>query len=246
MLGIVLTFMVLLVVVIVLFWLKKALFVFGFFFKIFSLLMILCIAASILFGYYIIKDANDFKENFMESSNMILVEDSLNDGKILAGIEFNSKEQKFDPMTKEQLTFAEESYKNTDFNSINDDYYKIFVIDVESFGDVEIEEIAGEEINLTSEEIKQIMRSDNARREIAEILSAKSGESISSIESKLAASSEEIKGHLLTYYLSAVFNPSNIGQFLKQLGSDHIKVYENTALFKAIKLMPTGIISSLI
>jgi len=240
---------ILLILFLAIFWLRKVLFIFGFFFKILVILMLVCIVGSIIAGYFIIKDANDFKDNFQNSTNMILLKQvNTNDNSIsfIAGSTLNSEKKEFKSMTKEELQSAEESYKNDTFSTLNKKYYKIFVIELNSFDNITLDKITDKNVELSKEEIKTIILSSNAREDLAKIVSKKTGESKELVLKSITATNEEIKNYLLSYYISTVFNPKDTTKFISQIKNNNIKVYQETALFKLIKLIPTGIIDKLI
>ncbi|HEY9703265.1 MAG TPA: hypothetical protein V6C58_12500 [Allocoleopsis sp.] len=221
MIEIIITLMILVVAIILLFWIKRALFMLGFLFKLFTIAMILCFLFSIWFGYQIIVDANDFKDNFSNSTNVVLVKDTINDTGMVAGMIFNPEKKSFEQMTKEQLQYFQNSYKDGEFDSINDQYYKIFMIDVQSFKDIELPDSEYGKINLT-------------------------GEDTDSIANQIAQNDLGLKNYILSYYLLELFNPTNMPEFIVQLKSGGVKVYENTALFKAVKLLPGKLLAKLV
>lgn len=238
-----------LVIFLILFWLKKTLFLFGFFFKVFMLFLLVCVVGSIVFGYLVVKDANDFKNNFENSTSMVIVKQTANDTNktetFIAGVKFNPEKKIFESLNKKDLTNAETLYKKNKISTLGADYYKVFIIELKSFDEIKLYNISDQNVELSKEEIKAVMLSDNARETLAEIISKKNGESKADVLDALSATNEEVKGYLLSYYLSMVFNPSNTIQFISQLKSSNIQVYNNTALFKAIKLVPQSLINIL-
>jgi hypothetical protein len=247
MVGFFLTITVIILAVIVLFWLKKSLFIFGFFFKILTLAFIIFTVGTVVFGYLVIQDTKDFKNNFANSTNMFLVTDSLNTTEsFLAGAILNPKDKEFKTIDAEMLASIEKDFNEGNIRTLNSEYYKIFVIDIESFDEVELYNIMDQNVELTREEMKSIMLSEDAREELSRIMAEKNGQTTEEVMDNLAATSEEIKGYLLSYYLTAVFNPSNVVQFLIQLKSGNIRVYKETALFKAVKLIPSSLIGILV
>jgi hypothetical protein len=238
------------VIFLILFWLKKTLFLLGFFFKLFLLFMLVCVVGSVVFGYMVVKDANNFKNNFSNSTSMVIIKQSSNNTenntKFLAGVAFNPEKKQFDTIPKKDLVNAEKLYNEDKMTALGADYYKVFIIELKSFDEIPLYNISDQNIELTKEEIKAVMISDNAREVLADIIAKKNGKDKKEVLKDLAATDEEVKSYLLSYYLSTVFNPNNPIAFLSQLKSENIQVYNNTALFKAIKLVPESIISAVI
>jgi hypothetical protein len=249
MIEIISIFVLMVVVFLILFWLKKTLFLFGFFFKLFLLLMLVCVIGSIVFGYMVVKDANDFKNNFGNSTSIVILKQTNNDTEnvtFLAGVAFNPEKKQFDSMSKKDLTNAETLYKENKLSALGADYYKVFVIELKSFDEISLYNISDKNVELSKEEIKAVMVSDNAREALASIIAKKNGEDQSVVLQSLAATNEGVKSYLLSYYLSTVFNPNNTIEFLSQLKNNNIQVYNNTALFRAIKLVPQALINTMI
>jgi len=249
MIEIISIFVLIAVILLILFWLKKTLFLFGFFFKIFLIVLLLCVVGSVIFGYAVVKDANDFKNNFGNSTSMVIVKQTnttANTEVFLSGVTFNPDKKSFNSMSKKELANAEKLYKEDKLSTLGADYYKVFVIELKSFDDVKLYNISDYNVELSREEIKKVMLSDDARVELATIISKKNGMNANDILKELSATDEGVKSYLLSYYLTTVFNPSNIGEFLSQLKNENIKVYNNTALFKAIKLVPQSVINVMV
>ncbi len=252
-------FVLMIVVFLILFWLKKTLFLVGFFFKLFLLFMLVCVVGSIVFGYMIIKDANDFKNNFGNSTSMVILRQSADltnntnmtvdttssTTKFLAGVKFNPEKKDFNPMNKSELVNAEKLYKEDKMSTLGADYYKVFIIELRSFDEISLYNISDQNVELSKEEIKAVLVSDNAREMLASIIAKKSGRVQAEVLKELLATDEGVKGYLFSYYLSTVFNPSNTVELLSQLKNDNIEVYHNSALFRAIKFVPQSLISTL-
>jgi hypothetical protein len=247
MLEIISMFLLVIVVLIVLFWMKKTLFIFGFFFKLFTLAMLVFIVGTVLFGYFVIKDATEFTGNFGNSTSMFILEDNVNGTEtFLTGVTINPGSKAFDTMDKTKLKEVEDVYKSGRIDTLNGDYYKIFVVDFKAFADLKIDTIEDNNINLSKEELRQVMLSKNAKKELAEIVAKQTGADRDDVLDKLNFNDEEIKGYIFSYYLTTTFNPSNMGKFLAQLRNDDIQVYKETALFKAVKIIPTFLIDSVV
>lgn len=238
---------ILIILFLALFWFRKILFVFGFFFKAFILLMIVFVAGSVLFGYYVIKDANDFKDKFQTQNNSILLKQVTNgEVSFIAGTIINIEEKKFNTLNKEQLDDAKNSYNEDKFSELNKKYYKIFVLELESLDNISINKITDHNIELNKKDIKEIMISSNAKDTLAQIIAKKTSDSKNNILKDISATDEEIKNYILSYYITEIFNPKDTTEFISQLKNGNIKVYKESALFKAIKLVPKSIINTLI
>lgn len=224
---------------IIAYWLKKSLFIFGFFFRIFTFAFLALIVVSLVFGYLVVKDAEDFGSNFGNSTNMFVLMDDINGtDKFLTGVTIAPSNKSFNTLSATELDNMEELYQKNLFSTVDEKYYKIFVVDFKSFDDMKIEGIEDRNLDLTKEELRRVMLSADAKDELAEIISDQTGESASKIRSSIDYDSEEIKSYIFSYYLSTTFDPENMGKFLIQFREGNVEVYEETALFKAIKIIP--------
>jgi hypothetical protein len=238
---------ILLILFLAIFWLRKVLFIFGFFFKAFMLFILVCIVGSVISGYYIVKDANDFKNNFQNSTNMILLKQAnSSETSFIAGSIINAEKKEFKTMNKEQLLEVEKAFDKDKFSSLNKEYYKIFVIELKAFDNISLGEITNSNVNLTKEEIKTVLLSSNAKDELAKIVAKKTSTSKEVVLKQISATNEEIKNYLLSYYISTVFNPKDTSKFILELKNNNIKVYQETALFKIVKLIPVKILDTLV
>jgi hypothetical protein len=238
---------IMVIIFFILFWLKKTIFLIGFFFKLFLFAILVMIVASFVFGYIVIKDANDFKNNFSNSTSMMVVKQTNNGTtSFLAGATLNPEGKEFNTLNKKQLATVEKLYQDNKLDDLGDDYYKVFLIELKSFDDVELYNISDQNVELSKAEIKAIMLSDNAREDLARIVAKKNGKNINDVYKELSGSDEEIKGYILSYYLSSVFNSGNISGFMTQLKKDNISVYANTALFKTVRYIPQSLINVMV
>jgi hypothetical protein len=247
MIEILATCVIIVIIFLVLFWLKKTLFLVGFFFKLFLLCMLLLVVGSIFFGYLVVKDASDFKNNFSNSTSMVIVKQTTNGTEtFLAGATINPEQKKYDPMSKKQLANAQQLYNDDKMSTLGADYYKVFIIELKSFDDIKLYNISDQNVELNKEEIKTIMLSDDAKEDLARIVAKKNGMKTNDVYKDISATDEEIKAYILSYYLSTVFDTNNIANLVSQLKSGNIEVYSNTALFKAIKLVPNSLVNKLV
>jgi len=243
MIEIISAFVLIIIVFIGLFWLKKTLFIFGFFFKIFMLLLLIGVIGSVLFGYMLYKDANDFKDNFANGTNLFIVKDTVNGTTtFLSGVAVNGLDKSYTPLPKSNLSAIYNLYKDGKLSDPGLQYYKIFVIDLKAFDSVKSFNISDQNIDLDSSEIREVMLSDSARDKIAEITALKNNESKNVVLSELKLSDEEIKAYILSYYLASSLDPKNLLGFISQLKDGNIEVYPETMLFKAIKYIPSSIV----
>jgi hypothetical protein len=218
------------VVLVVFFGLKllKSIIIFKVLFKVISLAFIVLIIIMAGSAYYMIKDANDFRKNFMNENNLFVLSDSDN-GTILSAFELKNKTYS----EVNDLTYVSDSFKKYEFTNINDDYYKIVLIKTDTldyFNDIEFTEM---NIKLTGQELKKVLESGTPKEELTAITGTNTN-----IEN-LKISDAQLKDYLFSYVITELFNPKNINTLLSNIKADNIVISEDTAFFKAIKFVPS-------
>jgi hypothetical protein len=218
------------VVLVVFFGLKllKSIIIFKVLFKVISLAFIVLIIIMAGSAYYMIKDANDFRKNFMNENNLFVLSDSDN-GTILSAFELKNKTYS----EVNDLTYVSDSFKKYEFTNINDDYYKIVLIKTDTldyFNDIEFTEM---NIKLTGQELKKVLESGTPKEELTAIAGTNTN-----IEN-LKISDAQLKDYLFSYVITELFNPKNINTLLSNIKADNIVISEDTAFFKAIKFVPS-------
>ncbi len=107
-----------------------------------SLILILTLVVGAVSGYFIYKDALDFKDNFGSAEKLFLLED---DGNILSGaIIKNLSSEDNIALTEEQLTFIQTEYKKESLDTIKDEYWRIFIIKSSVFEPENPQDIKGD------------------------------------------------------------------------------------------------------
>jgi hypothetical protein len=243
MIDILTIFVVMVAVFLILFTLKKTLSIFGFIFRLFSIVFVVFLIVLITSGYFIISDANDFRKSFPNSTSLYLLKDDANRTGVVAGVEINPGTKKFNAIDKPMLEETQKLYKDGKLETLNQKYYKVIVIDIAAMDALPAYNITDRNVELNATEIKSIMLSNDARDALTKILARRKGSDQMAMLGQLTASNEELKGYLLSYYLTNMFNPKNIKVFLKELNNGNILVYKNTAMFQAVRFMPVSIIA---
>jgi hypothetical protein len=236
----VLFFALLLVAWIVLFKFIKSIFILKVLFRIVSILLLALMGISIFAGYLIIKDANEFKDNFSKSTNLFVLHEG---DSFLSAIELRNSstgsiEDKFKVLDKAIMEQLEYNYSTGRMDYISKHYYKAFFISIEALESRPEYIMSDNGLNLGKSDVLEILLSDNPKELTADILAGNTGESKEDIMRGLVATDEDIKGYLFSDSLNYFFSPQNLNRFLSELKRGHISVYEDTVMFKAIRYAP--------
>lgn len=229
MIATIISIIVLLLLGVLLLKVLKGIIIFKVFFKIISLGVIILLIFLGSLAYLTIKDASDFKKNFSTEKNLLILIDKINESENIISV-FKLENKTYSEF--DDVKFIKESYKKYEFANINEEYYKIFLINTDVLDFVNEIELKEFNIKLTGREIKNILTSDNSAQTLKEILESKK------LNYNKDINDEEVKNYLFSYIITEIFNPKNINMLLYQIKIDNIIVYENTMLFKSIDLLP--------
>ncbi|MEM4711124.1 MAG: hypothetical protein QXL18_04195 [Candidatus Woesearchaeota archaeon] len=207
----------------------KGIIIFKLFFKILSLGVIIILILLGSLAYLTIKDASDFKKKFSTEKNLLILIDKINESENIISV-FKMENKTYSEFN--DVNFIKESYKKYEFANINEEYYKIFLINTDVLDFINEIELKEFNIKLTGREIKNILISDNSAQALKKILESKK------LNYNKDINDEEVKNYLFSYIITEIFNPKNINILLYQIKIDNIVVYENTMLFKSIDLLP--------
>lgn len=210
----------------------RSIIIFKVLFRLISLFFIVFMIVLVVNAFFIIRDANDFKKNFINSKNLIMLADSNNT--ILLAAELDNKTY----YNYNDLKGISRSLEKYEFSDINEEYYKIVYIKTESLNNIENIKIKELDINISGEQILDIIKSNTPKKDLDKIISKQDGEPTTMEDS-------EVKHYLFTYVLTELFNPKNVNVLLKNIKEENILMYENTALFKSVSYIPNMLIKDI-
>lgn len=198
--------------------------------------------------FFAAMDAVDFKRNFDSQEKLFLME---RNGEIATGaylIELES--DKINALSDEEIEKINNYYKNEEYGKIIGSYYKILIFKEEAFDSVEI--VEAEDINLSKEFIFEILDSDNAMDVfLDEIVESKMDEFKTPLtesqktelkknikEDMELKTDQEIKSMMFLMLFTAAQNKEGPLFLIKQFKQKNVTIYKETALFKALKIIP--------
>lgn len=197
----------------------------------FGIFLILIVTG--IFGIFIYKDVIDLKENFKDSSKLILLQD---EQKFLTGlklyeIEFE-EENGFKEyiLTEKQLGDLQQKFDG-DYGKILGENYKIFVFKIEIFN--ELLELEFDNKVLSKDFIFRLLRADDA----IEMYEREQGEKPEDI-----TEDSELKGTIFFRALNKLIEEKGPIFILREYKRENILAYPETAVFKLPKLAPISLI----
>jgi len=189
-------------------------------------------------GFLIFNDVKDFKENFSERGNVILLE---NDGIVLAGYTMEENPKFF---TSSQISEYSIHLQNKDYDDILADRYKLMVIDIDLITDLDTDRINLGDATLKKESMKGIFKSDEPFEDFNKaIIEDKNLLPDSDFDSKINNEDLKFKASLLgTIVDQELLGPENSITFFDQYKKGNIIIYPETSLFKIMKILPLGLV----
>ena len=158
------------VVWVVIFKMIKSIFIFKALFRIISVFLLLFLAVLIVAGLAVLNDANDFRKNFTNSTNLFLLE---NNGTLLSGVVLNSHDKEpFHILESDKLIEIQSLYKKSRTDNLTKSYYKVFVINMKALEDIPEYSITDQNMNLNKSEINSILLSENAKSDFVDFMAA--------------------------------------------------------------------------
>jgi hypothetical protein len=221
----------------------KSLIIFKVVFRLVSVALILIFAVVLVIGLLVLDDANNFRNKFPTSTNLFLLEEN---NTILSAIEMNnSGNTPYSIINQSALANIEDDYNHNRISRIETGYYKVFVVDTKAFQDIEYTQITDKNIDLSKQQVLQVLRSQDPKHELADIISGNDQLLSKQVQSQMnGMDNNGLKGYLFSYALSYFFNPKNLDGFLAELKNGNILVYEETAMFKAIRIVPDFLVKN--
>lgn len=192
------------------------------------LLLIFTVLAIVLVigGFFVIIDFKEFREKFPTEEKTIILED---EGNILTGFTMTTEDEEPLFLTQEQVDSFSGYLKADKLDAIQGNSYKLMIIDLDIFEEMstDILEIGPQEF--TKEFVVSVLRSDDA---------------VSLMEDTdmdlFFRDDITIKAAMfVTVFNEITKNPLF---FFSQYKEENILVYPETAIFKAIKFLPIGLV----
>jgi len=202
----------------------------------------------IVLGALIYTDGIKFQENIITTDSLFLFEDNKN---IYTGFsakfsEQYSEDKKASSINTEELNIISKNYENEDLDSVKNEYYKVFIVNENTFEDLENIEIFN--YNYSKKFIIDLIKSENPIERFADDYSKKTGlkkEFIIEDISKGIKDETEMKGMLFMRLFGTKIENRGALFIIEEYKEKNIMVYPETSVFKAMKLTPMFILKIL-
>ncbi|HLD86653.1 MAG TPA: hypothetical protein VJB12_01175 [Candidatus Nanoarchaeia archaeon] len=206
--------------------------------KVLKVILVVSLLTVLLLGgiaFFVYKDVVDIKANAKEGLMVVLADD----GNILSGFAIEDEPIFF---TNEQLTALSSQYQKKEYKQMLGDRFKLFIVDakmVEELGDAPINSLGDsqeeETASIPASVALAALRSENPALVLTPYTGAQGID---------GGDPSQIKGMLLgaIFTRHIIQSPANAAEQLKK---DNLNVYPETAVFKILHYVPTGLIKNL-
>lgn len=211
--------------------------------------------------YLVYKDAMDLKENLNTQEKLLVLK---NNEKVYAAFsikELNNLEN-MKIANQDQLNIISDSIKNDDFNNLSNEYYKLLIFNLSAFNKSISDGIkldTGEmSLDLSKEQVISIIESDDAIGELIDILIKSQNMQDGDMDSRVIdyAKQEirdnlkfkddpEIKSFIFALMIYDLAQDEGPAFLIAKIKDGTLEIVPKTALFKAIDMVPSPIISKL-
>jgi len=207
--------------------------------KAFFYMGLITLLIFLIFGFFILKDINDFKNNFTQKGSMVILEEN---GNVLSGYTLE-QDSKF--LTSEEISKYSGFLQKKDYESILKDKFKLMIISLDLVSGLESERISLGDTSIKKESMIDILKSDDPFEVYNKALVE--NESFGQkFDSKTNDDNSEFKAALLGNIVNEeLIGPENAVNFFSQYKKGNVIIYPETALFKFVKLIPTGLIKTI-
>ncbi len=184
----------------------------------------------------------DFKDHFGNSTNAFILE---REDKFVTGIKIDTQSRAYTVFTPPELTSLEQLYSTGDLTSKTTGYYKIFIVHRKGLQGHNIS-INDKNIQLSSEEYFSVLDSSTPKITLAGIIAEREKISIEQVQSELSFTDSEIRAYLFSQYLTTTFDSGNVLGFANDVKQGVVNIYDETALFKVIKIVPNIVLEKVV
>lgn len=185
--------------------------------------------AIIIIGGFIVVDAKNFQDKIQEENNLFII--TSND-KPVALIPIGPDLEQLNSGQENQIM---QNLNKKSYNSLLNDYYKLFFVKVKILDSIKQENFQMEGLNFTKQQIKDALISKNPFQSL--------GIDENLIPKNLTASNLKMGLFMSTIQEQITSNPVFL---LKEYKTGNIHVYKETIMFKALKYIPVSFVKSLV
>lgn len=234
--------------------------------SIFKAIMFSILIITLLLGvaaFFIVNDALDIKENIMLKDKLVVLKEGNN---VITAFTFqnmsNTDSAVLKNLNSNDYAMIKNAIKNKDYSIFNDKYYKTIIFEYTSFNKSTYNglsyDFGDKKISLTQDELRSLFESDNTVElffnkiggvnnvDITKLPNDKKEEAINDFMKQMKISSQaEFKNYLFGFMVANMVKTDGPIGVLSKVKSGEIYVYPNTAIFKAIKLIPDFLIKKI-
>ena len=206
--------------------------------KIFFYIGLVILLFFLVTGFLIVRDVDDFRKNFTEKGNIVLLEE---EGNIITGYVMQNN-PRF--LTQEEIALYSNYLQNKEFDRILEDKFKLMIININLISDLETESISLGTASIKKESVIDIFESKDPFKAFNNALAEGSD---LEFDPELKDDNLRFKATLLrTLVNEELIGPENALNFFRQYKKGNLIIYPETPLFKFVNLIPINLIKSVL
>lgn len=210
----------------------------------------LAILILAILGVIVFLDINNFKENFSTTPSLYLLQ---KDGKIVSGFGGVFAEEKSPSLlNKSALDPINSDFQTNNMDAVKNGYYKLFIINFDAFASLNTIKMDNN-TELTLQQISDLLSSDTPADDYIKAyvkgnLSQTQRELIRKqmLEDSNLEDDAQFKGILFGMLFKSAVEEKGPLFIFDQYKQNKLVIYPETALFKAIKLVPSSLLGKII
>lgn len=202
-------------------------------------------------GIFLYMDTSDFQKNFSSSGKSFVL---VKDDKLIAGFEGRLASEEEAPVffKQDEISRFQDAYSRNSLVEIKGNSYKLFIIPFEIFT---IKSVEFNDEDLSMEYVKSLLDSEHpidsyirhmiSKQDIDPELAGMAEQKYRNEMDKLFQDDAQLKGALFALLFTEEIKKEGQAFLIKQYKDGAIKIYEETLLFRLIKILPSSLIDRL-
>ena len=209
--------------------------------------MILLLASGAL-AYSVFNDFNDMKQNFFTEPKLLVMK---NNGRVIGAFSSTDSDSEPNFLDESQFQAVENSIQTNDFSQLETKYYKIIVVDSDSFASLKNVEIG--DTQFTHDEVVSIIDSSEPietflKYELTKNNQTADNAAIQGMKQKILEAKEtpsSFRAKIFSIMFGDAIKTEGASFLLKQYKEGNIMFYPETITFSIVKLVPDVIVEKI-
>jgi len=212
--------------------------------KAFFVTVLLAGLALILFGIVILVDINDFRNNFLTSDKLFLLdgEEGFVSGFVMGAM---NDINEIKSITKNELEFFTSQYNEGSIKEFASGYYKIFILNKQLFDGID-DNIQLNEQNFSKDFILEAIEAEDSVEFLVQSqLPEEAPDTIKNDYRNTLGDPDVLKAKLFAVMFMTAVRQEPAKFLLQHIKDEKIIIYPESSMFKAVKIVPKVVVDKL-